>query len=100
MNLKKEAIRTASIPLRSVKTLDKAVTSYKPISVHKSDVSFYSLDFILKLPSRLISVRKRKTRAKRLEKTEIKLQKCFLRLSKSISTIRSETWKNKQSNQL
>lgn len=39
MDLKKEAIRIASQPTRSVKQLDKAVVAYKPVSAHKIDVS-------------------------------------------------------------
>ena len=53
MNLKKEAIRQASVPVRSVKTLDKAVAAYKPISVHKADVSYFSMKIILNIPSLL-----------------------------------------------
>jgi len=40
MDLKKESIRKASVPLRSVMTLDKAVVAYKPVSVHRQDVDF------------------------------------------------------------
>ncbi|CAG2109630.1 unnamed protein product, partial [Medioppia subpectinata] len=38
MNLKKETIRKASQPARTVQQLDRAVINYKPISAHKSDV--------------------------------------------------------------
>jgi transcription initiation factor TFIIF subunit beta len=40
MDLKTERFREASQPLRSVKTLDKAVVAYKPVSQHKIDVEF------------------------------------------------------------
>ncbi|KAI1301935.1 General transcription factor IIF subunit 2 [Halotydeus destructor] len=40
MDLKMESIRKASQPTRSVKTLDKAVNAYKPVSAHKADIEF------------------------------------------------------------
>ncbi|XP_054159417.1 general transcription factor IIF subunit 2-like [Oppia nitens] len=40
MNLKMCAIKQASQPTRTVKQLEKAVTNFKPISQHKTDVEF------------------------------------------------------------
>ncbi|CAG2109632.1 unnamed protein product [Medioppia subpectinata] len=52
MNLKKETIRKASQPARTVQQLDRAVINYKPISAHKSDVIHnLLLDFELKKKS-------------------------------------------------
>jgi len=42
MNLKKETIRQASQPTRTVQQLEKAVVNYKPIAAHKSELDFES----------------------------------------------------------
>lgn len=43
MQLKKTAIHKASQPIRQVQQLDRVVQSYKPVSDHKSNVSFSPL---------------------------------------------------------
>ncbi len=40
MKLKMTAIHKASQPIRQVQQLDRVVQSYKPVSDHKSNVSF------------------------------------------------------------
>jgi len=40
MTLKMDEIRKASIPVRSVKQLDRAVQNYKPVSDHKNNIEY------------------------------------------------------------
>lgn len=40
MDLKKQAIRKASIPVRQVQKLDKVVQNFKPISDHKHNIEY------------------------------------------------------------
>lgn len=41
MKLKLDSIRKASLPTRKVKQLDRVVTSFKPVSDHKNNVSIF-----------------------------------------------------------
>lgn len=41
MKLKLESIKKASMPARKVQQLDRVVQTYKPVSDHKNNVSFW-----------------------------------------------------------